>query len=182
MVNTGDLKSPAARLAGSSPAPGTLAFRFWFVRIARLKNIAFVAQLVEQLALNETVAGSNPAGGTHAKSHRKVLILYMCNRASRLRGLRAGFEDPAVVFHTFRSNEKPTGCTVPVGEESCREHQTNHFAVFLFYSVGSPSPPERTPWATFSSVIKYFKRKLHSANFSDRENWQNEQKRTREMK
>ena len=36
--------------------------------IAKLGKIAFVAQLVEQLALNETVAGSNPAGGTIKKS------------------------------------------------------------------------------------------------------------------
>ena len=33
---------------------------------------AFVAQLVEQLALNETVGGSNPPGGTKRKIRRKA--------------------------------------------------------------------------------------------------------------
>lgn len=31
--------------------------------------IAFIAQSVEQLPLKETVAGSNPAGGTDNKKH-----------------------------------------------------------------------------------------------------------------
>lgn len=81
-----------------------------------------LAQLVEQLALNETVVGSNPTGGTTQKAvpPRCCSSFYFAQLVSRV-------------------------------------HQNGHRVGFLLN--------ERS-----------FSKKLYSANFRDRENWQNERK------
>ncbi len=55
-------------------------------------SYAFVAQLVEQLALNETVAGSNPAGGTHNKKTALAVFLLCVPPKKCPAALLAGFE------------------------------------------------------------------------------------------
>lgn len=66
MVDIGDLKSPDLNSrAGSSPAPGTNIACFELSNNVHFCSTnPLLAQLVEQVALNDKVVGSNPTGGT----------------------------------------------------------------------------------------------------------------------
>ena len=70
MVDTGDLKSPASRRAGSSPASGT---QFW------------CSSMVERVILNHLVAGSIPAIRAKLKCFSdKIIRIFKFDKAVKL--------------------------------------------------------------------------------------------------